>query len=82
MTHIDLEHKRPVFVFFGAKPSFILMEDDKLLQYWNVIIGILMMYLAVWVPYYICMLPISEDLAAYKIVDKIIDVCLLIDMLV
>lgn len=59
-THIDLEQRRPVYVYFGNKHSLILLRDSKIRQYWNLLMSILLLYLAIWVPYFICLIPITE----------------------
>lgn len=80
--NISLEKRTKVMVFIGEKPMLILLQDNKFKNYWNILMMFLLLYVAIWVPFSICMLPVTEGVTFAKVLDNIVDFLFLIDMIV
>jgi hypothetical protein len=66
------------------RSKFILMSDDPFKRFWNVLMIILLIYVATYVPYDICFDP-SEgegEWTTIRIFDLFVDFLFLIDILV
>jgi hypothetical protein len=67
----------------GEKPFFVLLEDHPFRRNWSMLMMVLLIYVAIWVPFMICMMPINNgDMMAYEFIDKVVDFFFLIDMIV
>lgn len=68
----------------GQKPFYILTDENPFRRYWSLLIIILMIYVAIWVPYMICMLPenLDEEPLWYETLDKIVDFFFMIDIII
>lgn len=70
-------------MYIGEKPCYILLSDNKFKYYWNLLMMVLMLYVAIWVPFSICMLPVAEEeeISFATALDYFVDFLFLIDMI-
>jgi hypothetical protein len=67
----------------GKRSRFILLPDDPFKRFWNVLIIILLTYVATYVPYDICFAPSAmEAYSLIKIWDLVVDFLFFIDIIV
>mgnify|MGYP006120567061 CR=1 FL=1 len=65
------------------RSKFILLQDDPFKRFWNVLIILLLLYVATYVPYDICFQPASElPYNFFKFFDLFVDGLFFIDIIV
>jgi type III secretory pathway component EscR len=74
----DIEKK-----ILEGKSIFILLPDDNIKKFWNILMIFLLFYVATWVPYNICFnASESEGMEWVEPVDLCVDFLFLIDILI
>ena len=78
-TRQDIEKK-----ILESKHRLVLMEEDAIKRYWNILMIFLLVYVATWVPYQICFndsMP-NGQLSNEEIVDYVVDGLFLVDIII
>ena len=81
-TNLKYTHDEKIKYIVKRKSPYVLMQDNKFLMYWNIILIILLFYCAIILPYLICFIPPSKEMNIYDIVDLIVDVFFLFDIII
>ena len=83
-THnINLDKKaNKIQIYYGEKLPFILLDDNKFKRYWNLLMMALLLYVALWVPVSICILPPTQEMTTTDVIDIIVDIIFLMDMII
>ena len=65
------------------------MPDSKFLQYWNILMILLLIYVAIWVPYNICLSNSDVEVSNMDtfqfimyIIDKVADFLFIMDLII
>jgi hypothetical protein len=75
---IDIQQK-----LLEKKPRYILLPDNKFKRGWNVIMILLLAYVATFVPFNICFnLDFTGELSTMDIVDAIVDILFAVDIVI
>ena len=80
--HLDYKIVNKIDYILSTKPEYVLLPEGTFLTYWNLIIVLLLMYVATYMPFRICFHKQALTLTSGDKVDLFVDSLFVVDIII
>ena len=80
--HLDYRKKDKIEYIIQRRPEYVMMPDDIIVTRWNMILIMLLMYVATYMPYRICFHGPHEGMEFADWIELLVDFLFVIDIVI